>query len=167
MLTRVKMNAKFDLLLYMTKDSKRCEFDGVTRVLVLSCQNLKRRPDPGLAVLCPNVKGWPGFWLFSVKMRRGDMDSGCFCLKVVGGDPGSCYLQHHPLPVTNISVSRGRGWVGGVSLGGWKSKGGALRKPPTVSQVGKCALKLPKNIDAWDFLPSEPILIHLEQSCIG
>jgi hypothetical protein len=34
------------------------------------------------------------------------MDSGCFCLEVVGGDPGSCYLQHHPLPVTNISASR-------------------------------------------------------------
>jgi hypothetical protein len=34
------------------------------------------------------------------------------------GDPGSCFLQQHPLPVTNISVSRGRGWMGGVSSGG-------------------------------------------------
>jgi hypothetical protein len=35
MLTRVKMNANFDLLLYMAMDSKRCECEGVTRVLVL------------------------------------------------------------------------------------------------------------------------------------
>jgi hypothetical protein len=55
-----------------------------------------------LAVFCQNAKGRHGFWLF---LSEGG-----------GGDPGSCYLQHHPLPVTNISVSRGRGWVGGVSL---------------------------------------------------
>ncbi len=46
MLTRVKVSGNFDLLQYMTMDSKRCECEGVTRVLVLSCQNLKRRPDP-------------------------------------------------------------------------------------------------------------------------
>jgi hypothetical protein len=51
MLTRVKVNANFDLLLYMTMDSKRCECEGVTRDLVLSCQNAKGRPDPGLAVM--------------------------------------------------------------------------------------------------------------------
>ncbi len=49
MLTRVKVYANFDLLLYMTMDSKRCECEGVTRVLVLFCQNLKRSPDPWLA----------------------------------------------------------------------------------------------------------------------
>jgi hypothetical protein len=43
LMTRVKMNAKFDLLLYMTLDSKRCECEEVTRVLAVFCQNAKRR----------------------------------------------------------------------------------------------------------------------------
>jgi hypothetical protein len=51
LLTRVKVNANFDLLLYMTMDLKRCECEGVTRVLVLSCHNLKKRPNPGIYVM--------------------------------------------------------------------------------------------------------------------
>ncbi len=151
MLTRVKVNINFDLLLYMPMDSKRCECEGVTRVLVLSCHNLKKRPDPGidvmsecegvnrvLAVFGQNVKGWPGFWLFSIMIQRGH-EFGLFLSQGLRMTPGSNSF------CPNVK-RRPRLWLFLSEGGGWP---GFLLPAASPSSCDKYKCQSRKGMDGW------------------